>query len=96
MRVCVCAIFLYIYIYIWGVFNIYIYIYIYYLLYVIYKVKLATVVKGDPKAPFLVTTAPMYKGFLHFTLDTYLILLSVKQEGIKYHFLSLLYDTAWD
>ena len=25
-------------------------------------------------------------GLLHFTLDTYLILLSVKQGGIKYHF----------
>ena len=31
---------------------------------------------------------------LHFTLDTYLILLSVKQGSIKYHFLSLWYDTA--
>ena len=25
-------------------------------------------------------------GLLHFTLDTYLILLSVKHGGIKYHF----------
>ena len=33
---------------------------------------------------------------LHFTLDMYLILLSVKQGGIKYHFLSLWYDTTWD
>ena len=27
-----------------------------------------------------------FPGFLHFTLDMYLILLSVKQGGIKYHF----------
>ena len=27
-----------------------------------------------------------FPGLLHFTLDTYLILLSVKQGGIKYHF----------
>ena len=26
----------------------------------------------------------------------YLIMLSVKQGGIKYHFLSLLYDPTWD
>ena len=33
-----------------------------------------------------------FPGLLHFTLDTYLILLSVNQGGIKYHFLSLWYD----
>ena len=30
-------------------------------------------------------TTPL-PGLLHFTLDTYLKLLSVKQGGIKYHF----------
>ena len=30
--------------------------------------------------------ATPFPGLLHFTLDTYLILLSVKQGGIKYHF----------
>ena len=35
-------------------------------------------------------------GLLHFTLDPYLIMLRVKQGGIKYHFLSLWYDSAWD
>ena len=30
------------------------------------------------------------------TLDLYLIMLSVKQEGIKYHFLSLWCDSTWD
>ena len=36
--------------------------------------------------------ATPFPGLLHFTLDPYLILLSVKQGGIKYHFLSLSYD----
>ena len=31
----------------------------------------------------------LFPGLLHFTLDPYLIMLSVKQKGIKYHFLSL-------
>ena len=30
------------------------------------------------------------------SLDPYLILQSVKQEDIKYHFLSLCYDLTWD
>ena len=47
------------------------------------KVKLATVVEGDPKAPFSIATMP---GLLCFTLDTYLIMLSVKQGSMKYHF----------
>ena len=33
---------------------------------------------------------------LHFTLDPYLIVLSAKQDSIKYHFLSLWYDLTWD
>ena len=56
------------------------------------KVKLVTLVEGDQKAPFSLATTPR-KGatpfpwyVLHFTLDTYFILLSVKQGGIKYHF----------
>ena len=40
--------------------------------------------------------ATPFPGLLHFTLNTYLILLSVKQGGIKYHFLSLWYDSTWD
>ena len=63
---------------------IYIYIYIY---------KLATIVEGDPKAPFSIATTPRCSGgrysfpwFLHFTLDPYHIMLSVKQGNIKYHF----------
>ena len=67
------------------------------------KVKLATVVEVDQKAPFSLATtrgvgegAIPFPGLLHFTLNTYLILLSVKQGGIKYHFLSLWYDSSWD
>ena len=67
------------------------------------KVKLATIVEGDPKAPFSIATTPMcrggrysFPGLLYFTLDPYLIMLSVKQGGIKYHFLSLWYDSTWD
>ena len=54
-----------------------------------------TLVEGDPKAPFLIATN-RGEGLLHFTLDSYLILLSVKQGGLKYHFLSLLHDSTRD
>ena len=67
------------------------------------KVKLATIVEGNPKAPFSIATTPRcrggrysFPGLLYFTLDPYLIMLSVKQGGIKYHFLSLWYDVTWD
>ena len=40
--------------------------------------------------------ATPFPGLLHFTLDPYLIMLSVKQGSIKYHFLSLWYDSTWD
>ena len=67
------------------------------------KVKLATVVEGDPKAPLSIATTPRcrggdytFPGLLHFTLDPYLILLSVKQGGIKYHFLSLWNESTRD
>ena len=55
------------------------------------------------KAPFSIATSPMStEGFLSFlwiaplTHDTYLIVLSVKQGGIKYHFLRLWYDSTRD
>ena len=67
------------------------------------KVKLATIVEGNPKAPFSIATTPRcrggrysFPGWLYFTLDSHLIMLSVKQGGIKYHFLSLWYDSTWD
>ena len=65
--------------------------------------KLATIVEGNPKAPFSIATTPMcrggrysFPGLLYFTLDPYLIMLSAKQGSIKYHFLSLWYDSTWD
>ena len=73
------------------------------LFYRISKVKLATIVEGNPKDPFSIATTPRcrggrysFPGLLYFTLDPYLIMLSVKQGGIKYHFLSLWYDLTWD
>ena len=64
---------------------------------------LATLVEGDPKDPFQqllhrdvgegVTPFP---GSLHFIFDPYLIMLSVKQGAIKYHTLSLWYDSTED
>ena len=52
-----------------------------------------TVVEGNPKAPFSVAIPSRWRGvaahfprLLHFILVPYLIMLSVKQEGIKYHF----------
>ncbi len=35
-------------------------------------------------------------GLPYFNLDPYLIMVSVKQSGIKYHFLSLWYDSTWE
>ena len=40
--------------------------------------------------------ATSFPGLLRFALDPYLIVLSVKQGRIKYHFLSLWYDLTWD
>ena len=54
-----------------------------------------TLVEDDPKALFSIATTPRcrggcssFPGLLHFALNAYLIMLSVKQGGIKYHFLS--------
>ena len=33
---------------------------------------------------------------LHFILDTYLIMLSIEQGIIKYHFFNLWYNTTWN
>ena len=63
---------------------------------IISKVKFVNIVEGDPKAPFSIATTTTcrggrysFPGLLHFTVDPYLIMLSVKQGGIKYHFLCL-------
>ena len=67
------------------------------------KVKLATLFEGYPKAPFQYLLyqgvgegATPSTGLLHFTLDTCLIMLSVKQGGLKYNFLNLWYDSTCD
>ena len=57
------------------------------------QVKLATIVKGDPKAPFLIATTPRSCGGCYSIpkiapLYPYIIMLRVKQGGIKYHFLN--------
>ena len=71
--------------------------------YVNKKVKSPTVVESDPKASFsIATTLRCREGHYFFPwiaplyFDPYLIMLSVKQDGIKYHFLSLWYDSTWD
>ena len=83
--------------------NVFLYLFVTRDLYLSKKVKLATIVEGNPKAPFSIATTPRcrggrysFPGLLYFTLDPYLIMLSVKQRGIKYHFLSLWYDSTWD
>ena len=61
-----------------------------------------TVVEGDPKAFFSIATTGVgegvipFPGLLHFTLDTYFIILRVKQGGFKYHVLRHCYDSTWD
>ena len=67
------------------------------------KVILATLGKGDPKAPFqsllhrcVGKGATPFLRFLHITLDPYIVMLSSTLGGTKYHFLYLLYDSTWD
>ena len=54
--------------------------------------KVGNYSQGWPKSPFLIAITPRcregatpFPGLLHFTLDPYLRMLSVKQGGIKYH-----------
>ena len=77
---------------------IYIYIYIY-----ISLVSWLTIVNGDPTTLFSIITTPMcweahysFPWIALLTLDPYLMMLSVKQVGIKYHFLCLWYGSTWD
>ena len=64
-------------------------------------IKLANLVEGDPKAPFSIATTLRCRGGRYSfpwiaPLYPYIIMLSVKQGGIKYHFLSLCYDSTWE
>ena len=65
-------------------------------------VKLVTVVDGDPKAPFSITTTPRgregcysFPWIIHFILDPNLIMLCVKQGSIKCHFFFCIFDMTW-
>ena len=58
---------------------------------------------GDLKVPFSIAATLRCRGgcyffpwFVPLILDLYLIMLSIKQGDIKYHFLSLWYDPTWD
>ena len=75
----------------WRELMVYIYIYIY-----IY-ISWPTVVEGDPKATFSIGISPRCMGrpdsfplITSLPFDPYLILLSVKQGSIKYHFREIL------
>ena len=66
---------------------------------------LATLVEGDPKAPFSIATTTRCKEGCnsipwiapHYPWSVpYNEMLSVKQGGIKYHFLSLWYNSTRD
>ena len=61
---------------------------------------LSTVIKGDPIALFSIATTPrcrrgryFFSGIAPLTHDPYFILLSVKQGGMKYHFLIIWVNT---
>ena len=67
------------------------------------KVKLSPLIESDPKAPFSIATTPRcgrgrysIPRIVPLYLDPHLIMLSAKQGGIKYHFLSLWYDSTRD
>ena len=74
--------------------TLYIYIYIY------IKYSWPIEVKGDTNSPFSITTTlecgTSFSAVLHFTLDMYLIMLSIKQRDYQVPFLSLWYDSTWD
>ena len=84
--------------------SIYIYIYIYIYILCLYEyISWLTIIKGNLIVPFSIGTTPRCKeGCYSFLLivplnfDPYLIMLSVKHGGMKYHFLSLWCDSTWD
>ena len=69
----------------------------------IYKfIGCQTVVEGYPKASFSIVTTRCKSEHYSFlwiallTLDPDHIILNVKREGIKYHFMRPWYDSTWD
>ena len=89
-----------IYIYVYTYLHVYIYIHIYICVYIC---KIGNSSQGQPLGSLFNSyyteegdgTNP-FDELLHFTLDMYLITVSVKQGGIKYHFLSLWYNSIRD
>ena len=81
----------------------YVYMYEYIYIYIYIYISWLTVVKGNPKAPFSMDTTPRFSGGCYYfpriaplTFDPYLIMLCVKQGGMKYNFLSFWYDSTRD
>ena len=67
--------------------------YNFFILYDVKFVSWLTVVEGDQKAPFSIATTPKCRGghnsfpwITPLAFDLYLIMLSIKQGDIKYHF----------
>ena len=70
---------------------------------IIYIYKLATVAEVDSKIPFSIAATPRFRERRYFfpwiaslTFDPYIVMLNVKQGGIKYYFFSLWYDSTWN
>ena len=65
-----------------------------------WKVKLATLVEGDPKAPFSIATTPRCRGgryYFPWIAPLYPWSLPYNAEcQAKYHFMSLWYVSTWD
>ena len=60
------------------------------------KVKLVSLVESDLKASISIATTRREGKVLLHSLDPCLIMLRVKQDSIKYHFLSLWYNSTWN
>ena len=61
-----------------------------------YQSKVGDCSRGWPEYSLFNSYHTLFPGLPHFTLDPYLIVLSARQSGIKYNFLSLWYDSTWD
>ena len=73
----------------------------------VFKIAILTIVKvskvgdssrGQLEGSLFISyyTEVLERALLHFTLDLYFIMLNIKQGIIKYHILSLWYDSTWD
>ena len=74
---------------------------LYYFGVVSYIVSWLSEVEDNPKIPFSFATTPRGGHYsilwiVPLTFDPCLIMLSVKQEDINYHFLSFWFDSTWD